>query len=100
LESTQGRISFHKRKGVVHRRKAGAEAMIKIQKEFENDTLRDVYLASQQRSHRRQREVKKMVRASEVLRQHTRPAMGVKRGSISLYSSHSSAIGRLFKVIS
>ena len=100
MESNQRRITFRMKKRGMHWSKDGAEAMIKIKQGIENNTLRKVYLASQQRSYRKQHEVKKMVRVSELLRQPTRPSIGVKHGSISLYSAHSSAIGRLFKVIS
>lgn len=72
---------------------------MKVKQGIANNTLKEVYLASQHRSHRKQREVKKTVRMSEFLRQPIRPSIGVKQGSISLYSAHSSAIGRLFKIL-
>jgi len=100
MESHQRRISFRMKKRGMHWSKEGAEAMVKIKQGIENNTLREVYLASQKRSHRKQREVKRTVRMSEFLRQPTRPSIGAKQGSISLYTAHSSAIGRLFKAIS
>src|SRR5699024_10600262 len=100
MESKQRRVSFRMKKRGMHRSKEGAEAMVKIKQGMENKTLREVYLASQERSHRKQREVKQTIRISQLLRQPTRPSVGAKQGSISLYSAHSSAIGRLFKVIS
>ena len=75
----------------------GAEAMVKVKQGIYNGTLRDVYLASQKRSKRKQREVKRTVRMSEYFRQSTQPSIGVKQGSISLYIAHSSALGKLAK---
>lgn len=100
MESNQRRVSFRMKKRGMHWSKEGAEAMVKIRQGIANNTLREVYLASQQRSHRTQRKVKQTVRISQLLRQHTRPSIGVKQGSISLYTAHSSAIGKLLKLIS
>ena len=77
----------------MHWSKDGAEAMVKIKQGIANNTLREVYLASQRRSFRKQRKIKKIVRTSEFLRQQTSPSIGIKQGSISLYAAHSSAIG-------
>jgi len=100
MESRQRHVSFRMKKRGMHWSKKGAEAMVEINQGIENNTLREVYLSSQKRSHRKQREVKRTVRMSEFLRQPTRPSIGAKQGSISLYTAHSSAIGRLFKSIS
>src|SRR5690625_4489134 len=100
MESNQRRITFRMKKRGMHWSKEGAEAMVKVRQGIANNTLREVYLASQQRSYRKQREVKRKVRISTLLRQPTQPSVGVKQGSISLYIAHSSAIGRLFKAIS
>src|SRR5699024_5886017 len=100
MESNQRRVTFRMKKRGMHWSKEGAESMVKVRQGIANNTLRDVYLASQRRSHRKQREVKKAVRMSEFLRQPTQPSIGAKQGSISLYSAHSSAIGRLFKTLS
>lgn len=100
MESNQRRITFRMKKRGIHWSKEGAEAMVKIRQGIANDTLREVYLASQKRSHRKQRQVKQTVRISQLLRQPTRQSIGAKQGSISLYTAHSSAIGRLFKAIS
>ena len=100
MESNQRRITFRMKKRGMHWSKEGAEAMVKVKQGIANNTLREVYLASQQRSYRKQRDVRKKVRISTLLRQPTQPSVGVKQGSISLYIAHSSAIGRLFKAIS
>jgi len=100
MESNQRRVTFRMKRRGMHWSKEGAEAMVKIKQGIANETLREVYLESQKRSYRKQREVKRMVRISQLLRQPTRPSIGVKQGSISLYSAHSSAVGRLFKTIS
>jgi len=81
----------------MHWSKSGAEAMIKVKQDIWNGTLRDVYLKSQQRSKREQRIVNKMVRMTEFLRQPTRPSIGTKQGSVSLYTAHSTAVGKLMK---
>ena len=99
MESNQRRISLRMKKQGMHWSMEGAEAMVKVKQGIENKTLREIYLASQQRSHRKQREVKRAVRMTEYLRQPTKPLTGAKRGFISLYTAHSSAIGRLFKAI-
>src|SRR5699024_5378123 len=97
MESNQRRITFRMKKRGMHWSKEGAEAMVKIKQGIANDTLRRVYLASQKRSVRKQRDVKKKVRISNILRQPIQSSVGVKQASLSLYAAHSSAIGRLFK---
>lgn len=87
-----------KRRG-MHWSDKGAEALIKVKQGILNDTLRGAYLASQKRSKRKQRIFKKTVRMSSILHQKTRPSIGAKRGSISVYTVHSSAIGQLSKLI-
>src|SRR5690625_2232608 len=99
MESNQRRITFRMKKRGMHWSKAGAEAMVKIKQGMFNQTLRDVYLSSQRRSHRKQRDVRKKVRLSSILRQSTRPSIGVRRASIVVHAAHSSAIGRLYKAI-
>jgi len=81
----------------MHWSAAGAEAMVKIKQGMLNGTLREIYLASQQRSQRKQREVKRTVRMTAILHQPQQESIGVKKGSISLYTAHTSAIGKLFK---
>ena len=95
IKSTK--ISFRMKKRGMLWSKEGAEAIVKVKQGILNGTLRDVYLASQRRSKRKHREVKRTVRMSEYLRQPTRLSIGVKKGSISLYVAHSSALGRLVK---
>jgi len=97
MESNQRKISFRMKKRGMHWSKKGAEAMVKVKQGILNGTLRDVYLASQRRSKRKQREIKRTVRMSEYFRKSTRPSIGVKQGTISLYAAHSSAMGRLVK---
>jgi len=97
MESNQRKISFRMKRQGMNWSAEGAESMVKVKQGILNGTLRDVYLASQQRSKRKQREVKRTVRMSTYLRQPTRPSIGVKQGSISLYAAHSSALGRLVK---
>src|SRR5690625_239060 len=97
MESNQRKISFRMKKQGMNWSAEGAESMVKVKQGILNGTLRDVYLASQQRSKRKQREVRRTVRMSTYLRQPTRPSIGVKQGSISLYAAHSSALGRLVK---
>ncbi|AXI38213.1 hypothetical protein CX649_00245 [Bacillaceae bacterium ZC4] len=71
--------------------------MVKVKQGIFNKTLRIVYLQHQNRSARKQREVKQTVRTAQLLREKTRPSIGVKQGGISLYTAHSSAIGKLMK---
>lgn len=68
--------------------------MVKVKQGILNGTLREVYLQSQRRSKRKQREFKRTVRVSELLRQPARPSVGAKKGSVSLYTAHSSAMGQ------
>lgn len=97
MESNQRHISFRMKKRGMHWSKEGAEGMVKIIQGILNRTLREVYLEHQKRSKRKQRHVKQVVRLAELLRQPTRPSIGAKQGSISLYTAHSSAIGNLMK---
>src|SRR5699024_10772884 len=99
MESNQRKISFRMKKRGMHWSNGGAEAMVKVKQGMLNGTLREVYLKSHKRSNRQQREVKKTVRVSQILRQPSRPSIGVKQGSISLYMAHSSATGRLLKIL-
>src|SRR5699024_7632813 len=100
MESNQRYISFRMKKRGMHWSAEGAEAMVKVKQGMLNGTLREVYLASQKRSKRKRRAFKKSIRMSDILRQQTRPSIGAKPGSISVYTAHSSAIGRLSKLIS
>ena len=97
MESNQRHITYRMKKRGMHWSREGAEAMVKVKQGIANNTLREVYLASQHRSYRKQREIKRVVRMSEFLRQSTQPSIGAKQGSISLYAAHSTALGRLVK---
>ena len=97
MESNQRHISFRMKKRGMHWSREGGEAMVKIKQGILNGTLRDAYLQQQPRSVRKQREFKKMVRLTEILRQPTRPSVGVKDGSVALYTAHSTAMGNLMK---
>ncbi len=74
--------------------------MVKIIQEIMNQTLRKAYLQDRQRSVRKQREARKIVKMSALLHQKNRPSDGVRYVAIVVYTSHSSAVGRLRKVIS
>ena len=97
MESNQRHITYRMKKRGMHWSPDGAEAMVKVKQGKLNGTLREAYLQGLHRSARKQREVKKMVRRSVSLHQPTRPSIGVKLGSIAVYGSHSSAIGKLAK---
>lgn len=100
MESNQRHISYRMKRRGMHWSDSGAEAMVKIKQGILNDTLREVYLASQHRSDRKQRKVKQTVRMSALLSQKTKPFIRAKKGSIPVHAAHSSAIGQLFKTIS
>src|SRR5699024_4161055 len=97
MESNQRHITYRMKKRGMHWSREGAEAMVRVKQGNANNTLREVYLSSQYRSHRKQREIKKAVRMSVFLRQPIQPSIGAKKGSINLYAAHSSALGRLVK---
>ncbi|MDC3418334.1 ISLre2 family transposase [Aquibacillus salsiterrae] len=97
MESNQRHVSFRMKKRGMHWSKDGGEGMVKIIQGILNGTLRDVYLKHQKRSERKQRQVKQTVRMAQILRQPTRPTIGARQGSISLYVAHSSARGQLLK---
>lgn len=97
MESNQRHVSYRMKKRGMHWSPKGAEAMVKVKQGILNGTLREVYLRDQKRSTRKQREVKKAVRMSQILRQPTRPSIGAKQGAIGVYTAHSSAIGKLAK---
>jgi hypothetical protein len=95
MESNQRHVTYRMKKRGMHWSKEGAEAMVKIKQGKLNGTLRAAYLTDLHRSARKQREVKRVIRMSAYLNQPTRPSIGVKQGSIAVYTSHSSAIGNL-----
>lgn len=97
MESNQRHVSFRMKKRGMHWSEAGGEGMVKVIQGILNGTLRDVYLKHQKRSERKQRHVKQTVRMAQLLRQPTRPSIGAKQGSISLYVAHSTARGQLLK---
>lgn len=98
IESRQRHISFRMKKRGMHWSARGAEAMVKVKQGILNGTLRKVYLKSQKRSRRKQREIVKAVHMSKHFKE-TKHVNNSPQGSISLYTSHSSAIGRLLKSI-
>lgn len=100
MESNQRHVTYRMKKKGMHWSLEGAEAMVKIKQGKLNGTLREAYLKDMRRSVRKQREVKKVVRISSLLRQPTHPSIGVKQGSIALYAAQSSAIGKLEKSFS
>lgn len=97
MESNQRRVTHRMKRRGMHWSKEGAEAMVKIRQGIANNTLRKVYLASQKRSHRQQREVSKTISAAQYLRKSSSPSIGVRQGSIPVNAAHSSAIGQLQK---
>ncbi|WP_088049371.1 ISLre2 family transposase [Virgibacillus dakarensis] len=99
MESNQRHVSFRMKKRGMHWSNDGAEAMVKIKQGMLNNTLRNAYLKCNERSTRKQRDVKKAVRVAQLLRQPTQPSIGVKQGSVALYAAHSTAIGNLFKIL-
>lgn len=96
-ESNQRKISFRMKKRSMYWGREGAEAMVKVKQGIENKTLREVYLASQIRSYRKQRKMKQMVRMSSFFKKAEGPSFKVRQGSVSLYAAHSSVVGRSFK---
>src|SRR5690625_2235513 len=97
MESNQRRISFRMKKRGMHWSKDVAEAIVKVKQRILNGTLREVYLAAQRRSNRKQRKFKQSVRMSYYLNYGNSSSSGVKQASISLHVAHSSALGRLVK---
>src|SRR5699024_7421449 len=98
IESRQRHISFRMKRRGMHWRAKGAESMVKVKQGILNGTLREVYLMSQKRSKRKQREIKQTMHMSQYFRK-TKQANNSRQGSISLYAAHSSAVGRLLKSI-
>ena len=98
IESRQRHISFRMKRRGMHWSAKGAESMVKVKQGILNGTLREVYLMSQKRSKRKQREIKQTVHMSQYFRK-TKHANNSRQGSISLYAAHSSAVGRLLKSI-
>lgn len=97
MESNQRRITFRMKKRGMHWSKKGCEAMVKVKQGIFNGTLREAYTGHTKRTTRQQRTDKKVIRLSQILNQKSRPSMGAQQGSIALYASSSSAIGKLFK---
>ena len=99
MESNPRHISFRMKKRGMHWSKKGAEAMVKVKQGMLNGTLREAYLKHRTRSTKKQRNLKKAIRMSQVFKQPVRPSIGVKLGSVALYSSRSSAMGHLSKIL-
>lgn len=99
IESNQRHITYRMKKRGMHWSRTGGEAMVKIIQGIMNQTLRKAYLKDRQRSVRKQREARKIVKMSAILHERTRPSVGVRHGSIAVYTCNSSAVGRLRKVI-
>lgn len=99
MESNQRRISFRMKKRGMHWSKENAEALVKVKQGMLNGTLREVYLASQKRSTRKQREVKKTVRMSYYLNGPKGPSDNARKASVNLNTAHSSAVGKLVKAV-
>jgi len=93
LGAMESNISFRMKRRGMHWSSEGSEAMVEVKQGMINNTLRDVYLRSQERSARKQREVKKIVRTAQFLREVTGLSIGAKQGSIALYTAHSSSNG-------
>jgi len=98
IESRQRHISFRMKKRGMHWSAMGAESMVKVKQGILNGTLREVYLMAQKRSERKQRDVRKAVRMSEYFRK-SKHVNNSRQGSISLYTAHSSPVGKLLKSI-
>src|SRR5699024_6617204 len=94
----QRHISFRMKRRGMHWSAKGAESMVKVKQGILNGTLREVYLMSQKRSKRKQREIKQTVHMSQYFRK-TKHANNSRQGSISLYAAHSSVVSRLLKSI-
>src|SRR5699024_4333079 len=92
MESNQRRITYRMKKRGMHWSPEGAEAKVKVKQGILNDTLRKVYFEDLQRSARKQREVRKVVRMSSYLHQSTRPSIGIKQSSISVYAPQSKVL--------
>lgn len=100
MESNQRKVSFRMKKRGMHWSVAGSEAMVKVKQGMINQTLRRVYLSHQRRSTRKQRDVTRKVRLSQILSRPTRPSIGARQGSVSLYDANSTPIGHLKKAFS
>src|SRR5699024_432982 len=95
IESRQRHISFRMKRRGMHWSAKGAESMVKVKQGILNGTLREVYLMSQKRSKRKQREIKQ----TEKISQYLRKTNHATQASISLYAANSRAGGRVLKRI-
>src|SRR5690606_13826 len=99
LVSNQRQISFRMHRRGTHRSKEGAAVLVNVKRRIRLGALTEGYVQSQRRSKRTQAAVKRTVRVSELLRQPARPSVGANKGSVSLYTAHSSAMGQLLKAL-
>ncbi|MGM8216724.1 UPF0236 family transposase-like protein, partial [Bacillaceae bacterium W0354] len=97
MESNQRLITYRMKKRGMHWSKQGVEAMVKVKQGMLNRTLRQAYLNHQKRSVRKQREVRRTIRLVQKLNKVAPSTGSVRKGSISLYAPHSSAVGQLLK---
>lgn len=97
MESNQRRISFRMKRRGMRWSESGGLGMVKIIQGRANGTLRDAYLNHRELSNRKKCLMKQSVRMSHYLAHPTRPSIGAKQGSVSLYAAHSTAVGKLLK---
>ncbi|WKB35123.1 UPF0236 family protein [Terrilactibacillus sp. S3-3] len=99
MESNQRHhVTFRMKKRGMHWG-GSVEAMVKVIQGCQNGTLQAAYLASLELGERAMRRVTKTMRIATLLRSQTRPSIGVHLGRIAGYTSASSSVGHLNKIL-
>src|SRR5690625_537553 len=98
IESRQRHISFRMKRRGMHWSAKGAESMVKVKQGILNGTLREVYLMSQKRSKRKQREIKQTVH-NYIYFSTTKHAHKNRQRPINLYAALSNAVSKLINSI-
>ncbi|WKB35424.1 hypothetical protein QS257_18020 [Terrilactibacillus sp. S3-3] len=73
--------------------------MVKVIQGRQNGTLQEAYLTSLELGERAKRRVTKTMCIATLLRPQTRPSIGAHSGRIAGYTSASSSVGHLNKIL-
>ena len=78
---------------------SGSLGVVEIIQGRANGTYGDAYINSYRLSDRKKYEMKQRIHMSHFFSQPSRPSIGAKQGSVSLYVAHSTAVGKTLKIM-
>lgn len=98
MESNQRYLTFRMKKRGMHWGQS-EEGMVKVIQGIRNGTLKAAYLNAFIPSKRVERALKKRIRIASLLKEPVLPSVGAHHGRVGCYTSSSSAVGRLNKML-